>query len=73
MEQDPDSGLSYAEKLRRKGVQTRPSGWTWQTRDQVTVGRREDGVQFERRVDQLGNETTEHADGRRDVTINIRG
>lgn len=37
----------------------------------VTEGRREDGVRWQRvRTDQ-GHEITEHADGRRDVTVNL--
>jgi hypothetical protein len=45
---------------------------TWNTQDQVREGRRdEDGVAFKTTKDQLGHETTEHADGRRDVTIHL--
>jgi hypothetical protein len=64
--------MTFGEYMRSKAVQVRPAGWTWATRDQVATGRREDGVLFEHRVDQLGHETTEHADGRRDATINLR-
>ncbi|WP_431903621.1 hypothetical protein [Nonomuraea sp. bgisy101] len=68
---DPASGETFGEYARRKNLQVRPVGWTWRTRDQVSTGRREDGVPFERRVDQLGNETREHSDGRRDAIINL--
>lgn len=68
---DPASGIPFGEYMRAKGIQVRPSGWTWRTRDEVRQGRRPDGVAVKRTVDQLGHETTEHADGRRDVTINL--
>lgn len=71
MSWNPDSGLTFGQYMRSKGVQVRAVGWTWRTRDQVTTGRRVDGVAVKHTVDQLGHETTEHADGRRDVTINL--
>ncbi|GII87054.1 hypothetical protein Ssi03_50440 [Sphaerisporangium siamense] len=70
---DPDEpGITYGEKLRRKGLQIRPRGWTDATRDQHAFGRRADGVRWKRTRDQLGHDTTEHADDRVDVQINLR-
>lgn len=67
---DPAKWPTYGAYLRAKNLQVRP-GWTWRTRDQVAEGRRSDGTRFQRRRDQLGHDTVEHADGRRDVTINL--
>lgn len=71
---DPEEpGITYGEKLRRKHLQVRPTGWTEATRDQHTYGQRaEDGVRYRRTRDQLGHDVTEHADDRVDVTINLR-
>ena len=72
-----DSGahVSYAERLRRKGVQVRASGWSHHTRDQVSEGRTPEGERFKRVRDQLGHEVTERTDSggveRRDVRINL--
>lgn len=68
---DPERDGPFGEYIKRKNVQVR-AGWTWATRDQVTTGHRVDGVAVKHTVDQLGHEVTEHADGRRDVTINMR-
>lgn len=72
---EPESGPdvpepTYAERMRAKGVgQMRR---TWNTKDQVRPGRREDGVRTQAVTDQLGNVVVEHADGRQDVEINMR-
>jgi hypothetical protein len=70
---DPESGVTFGEYVRSKRPQILSGGRTWATRDQVSEGRGSDGVAFKHVVDQLGHETREHADGRRDVTINLRG
>lgn len=71
-EYDPSSGITYGEWLRRKGIQVRPSGWTWQTRDQVL----EDTPARRTVRDQCGHDVTERTDERggyhRDVQINLR-
>ncbi|MGW4425814.1 hypothetical protein [Streptosporangium sp. NPDC004631] len=70
---DPRSGITFGEYLRRKSLQTPPAGgWTYATRDQHAYGERPDGVSFRATTDQLGNVVTEHADGRQDVTINLK-
>lgn len=66
----PNGDMTYIEWQRWKAAGSMKR--TWNTADQVSDGRRDDGVRFQRRVDQLGHETREHADGRRDVTINLR-
>jgi hypothetical protein len=75
MPETPDDGLPYAERLRRKGVQVRPSGWT-ATRDQVSEWRAEDGSRFKKVTDQAGHETTQETtpDGheKQHVRINLR-
>ncbi|MFB4276037.1 hypothetical protein ACBJ59_12135 [Nonomuraea sp. MTCD27] len=68
---DPERDGPFGEYVKAKNIQVRPAGFTYVTRDQVTTGRRADGVAVKHTVDQLGHETTEHADGRRDVTINL--
>ena len=72
-EQAPDvperSGAAY---WREKNVGHIRGGRTWNTKDQVQDGRREDGVRTKATTDQLGHTVTEHADGRQDVTINLR-
>lgn len=74
MPEQPEEGLSYAEKLRRKGV--RALGRTWRTQDQVREGVRKDGTRFKTVRDQNGNDVTDRTgpDGRerRDVRINLR-
>ncbi|MER6575834.1 hypothetical protein [Nonomuraea sp. NPDC001023] len=71
-EGDPSEDITYAEKLRRKGIQVRPSGWTWNTRDQVL----EDSPTRKTVRDQAGNDVTERTDDKggyhRDVQINLR-
>src|SRR5690606_17456725 len=73
---DPDSGQTFGEYVRSKGVQVRPGGWTWTTRDQVTEGRNPAGERFKTVTDQLGNEVTERTDAkgrqRKDVNIILR-
>lgn len=75
MPPDPESGVTYAEWLRQKGVQVRPGGWTG-TRDQVAEWRTDDGGRFKRTTDQAGHETTQETtpDGRekQHVRINLR-
>ncbi|MEV7013266.1 hypothetical protein [Streptosporangium sp. NPDC051022] len=70
-EYDPSQWPSYGAYLRDKHIQTRPEGWTYATHDQRTQGQRDDGVRWQRTRDQLGHDTTEHFDGRRDVRINL--
>lgn len=71
-ENEPPEDISYGERLRRKGIQVRPSGWTWQTRDQVL----EDSPARKTVRDQAGNDVTERTDEKggyhRDVAINLR-
>lgn len=67
--------LTYAERLRAKGVQVRPSGWTSATRDQVDEGRTDDGGRYKHTTDQLGHEVTEETTPvgreRKHVRINL--
>lgn len=76
MPETPDEDISYGEWLRRKGVQTRTSGWSWHTHDQVAEWRAEDGARFKKTVDQAGHETTQETtpDGRerQHVRVNLR-
>lgn len=69
---DPSSGKTFGQYVREKGVQVRPSGWTWQTRDQVL----EDTPTRRTVRDQAGNDVTERTDEHggyhRDVAINLR-
>lgn len=69
---DPESGLTFGEYMRDKGIQVRPSGWTWATRDQVV----EDSRTRKTVRDQAGHEVTERTDERgrdhRDVHIYLR-
>lgn len=75
MPETPDEDIPYAEKLRRKNVQVRPSGWTAATRDQVDEGRTEDGGRYKHTTDQLGHEVTEETTPvgreRKHVQINL--
>ncbi|MFB4280855.1 hypothetical protein ACBJ59_36585 [Nonomuraea sp. MTCD27] len=68
--------LSYAEKLRRKGVQVRTAGWTWATRDQVTEWTGDDGGRFKKVTDQAGHEitqeTTPGGHEKQHVRVNLR-
>lgn len=70
---DRNSGLTFAEYMRRKNVHVRPTGWTWRTRDQVL----DDSRTRHTIRDQAGNDVTERTDKdggyHRDVTINLRG
>ncbi|TYB69747.1 hypothetical protein FXF51_06175 [Nonomuraea sp. PA05] len=76
MPEQPDEGLSYAEQLRRKGIQVRTTGWTWATRDQVAEWTGADGGRFKRTTDQAGHETTQETtpDGheKQHVRVNLR-
>lgn len=64
---------SYGAYLRAKGLQVRPAGWSWNTRDQVL----EDTPTRRTVRDQAGNDVTERTDENggyhRDVNINLRG
>ena len=75
MPETPDDDIPYAEKLRRKGVQTRPSGWTNATRDEVAEGSTPDGGRFKATRDTFGHivteETTPSGHQRKHVTINL--
>lgn len=70
---DPALHGKYGDWLKAKRLQVRPSGWTWNTRDQVL----EDSPTRRTVRDQAGNDVTERTDDRggyhRDVTINLRG
>ncbi|MEU6710011.1 hypothetical protein ABZ897_00915 [Nonomuraea sp. NPDC046802] len=72
MSWDPASGITFGQYMRLKGVQVRPAGWTWQTRDQVL----EDSPTRRTVRDQVGNDVTERTDDKggyhRDVAINLR-
>lgn len=63
--------MTYAEWLQWKSVGAMPR--THATKDQVTVHREDGQVVAQTVRDQLGHETTEHASGRVDVTINLGG
>lgn len=75
MPEDPEQGIPYAEKLRRKGIQVRAGGWKV-TRDQVKEWRSEDGSRFKAVTDQAGHVTTQETtpDGheKQHVRINLR-
>lgn len=72
-DQAPDvPELTYAEQMQAKAVGHIRGGRTWNTKDQVKQGRRDDGVRIKATTDQLGHTVTEHADGRQDVAINLR-
>ncbi|KAB8186857.1 hypothetical protein FH608_046040 [Nonomuraea phyllanthi] len=72
MSWDPASGITFGQYMRAKGVQVRPAGWSWQTRDQVL----EDSPTRKTVRDQAGNDVTERTDEHggyhRDVSINLR-
>ncbi|MFI7691793.1 hypothetical protein ACIBQ6_22180 [Nonomuraea sp. NPDC049655] len=74
-ETTPDDDLSYAERMRRKGVQTRTAGWSHATRDEVAEGRTEEGGRFKAVRDTAGHivteETTPSGRQRKHVTINL--
>ncbi|MFC4006648.1 hypothetical protein ACFOY2_05410 [Nonomuraea purpurea] len=76
MPEDSEDGLTYGERLRRKAIQVRAGGWSWNTRDQVTEWRTADGGHFKKVTDQAGHETTQETtpDGRerQHVRINLR-
>lgn len=65
---DPDVHGSYGEWLRSKNIQTRPSGWSNATRDQVLV----DTPSEKRVLDQLGNEVRQYGSDQQDVTVRPR-
>lgn len=69
---DPNSGVPFGKYVRDKGIQVRPAGWTWSTRDQVL----QDSPTLKTVRDQAGNDVTERTDERggyhRDVAINLR-
>ncbi|MEV6036040.1 hypothetical protein AB0L65_33135 [Nonomuraea sp. NPDC052116] len=75
MPETPEEDLSYAERLRRKGVQTRPSGWSHATRDETVEGSTDDGGRFKATRDTAGHivteETTASGRQRKHVTINL--
>jgi hypothetical protein len=75
MPEDSAADISYGEKLRRKGIQVRTSGWSWRTRDQVAEGRTDEGGRFKTVRDQAGHEVTEETTPtgrqRRHVHINL--
>lgn len=75
MPDSSDDDIPYAERLRRKGVQTRPSGWSNATRDEVVEGRTEEGGTFKATRDTAGNvvteETTPEGRQRKHVAINL--
>lgn len=75
MPEDSESDIPYGEKLRRKGVQVRASGWSNATRNVVDEGRTEQGGRFKKVTDQMGHEVTEETtpDGRerKHVRINL--
>ncbi|MFI6477355.1 hypothetical protein ACIBH1_05445 [Nonomuraea sp. NPDC050663] len=67
---DPDSGLTYGAWLRSKNIQTRPSGWTSATRDQVREYRSaQDGRRVKDTTDQLGNSVIQHGNDQQSVVI----
>lgn len=69
---DPQIHGTYGNYLRAKAIQVRPTGWTWQTRDQVL----KDTPTRKTVRDQAGNDVTERTDEsggyHRDVAINLR-
>lgn len=69
-EYDPAKHGTYGEWLRSKGIQVRPGGWTWRTRDQVSEYRGKDGHPVKDTVDQLGNRVIQH--GRDQQSVQIR-
>lgn len=74
-EYDPEIHGTYGEWLRSKGIQVRPQGWSYVTRDQVRTGRTDDGGRFKKTRDQLGHvvtqETTPDGRERQHVHINL--
>lgn len=67
---DPECGLTYAEWLRDKSPQVRPSGWTNATRDVVTEGVDSAGQRFKVTRDQLGNDVKQFGSDGQSVRIN---
>jgi hypothetical protein len=63
--------LTYAEWLRDKSPQIRPTGWTHATHDQVLDGYDADGKRTKTVLDQLGNEVHQYGKDQQDVRINI--
>ncbi|WP_148433250.1 hypothetical protein [Nonomuraea sp. PA05] len=71
-EYNPAVHGSYASWLRNKGVQTRASGWTNATHDQVTEGRDRFGQRFKRTTDQLGHDVIQHGNDQQSVIARIQ-
>lgn len=76
---DPSSGLTFGEYMRGGsprggGVRTAEVRASREERDAdlIVHGRRDDGTGLKRLVDRDGHVVTKHADGRRDVRINLR-
>ncbi len=67
---DRSCGLTYAEWLRSKNLQTRPNGWTNATRDVVTEGVDSAGQRFKVTRDQLGNDVKQFGTDGQSVRIN---
>ncbi len=67
---DPECGLTYAEWLRDKNLQTRPTGWTNATRDVVHEGVDSAGQRFKVTRDQLGNDVKQFGSDGQSVRIN---
>ncbi|MGS2645861.1 hypothetical protein [Streptosporangium sp. G12] len=65
----PETGLTYAEWLKNKAPQVRPTGWTNATHDQVREGYGKDGRRFKATTDQLGNDTVQHGADQQSVHI----
>lgn len=66
---DPSCGLTYAEWLKDKSPQTRPSGWTHHTKDQTREYVGKDGHRVKDTTDQLGNRVVQHGHGQQSVEI----
>ncbi|MGW4406511.1 hypothetical protein ACWEJ6_20955 [Nonomuraea sp. NPDC004702] len=75
MPENEAEDIPYAERLRQKNIQTRPSGWTSATRDEVAEGATPEGGRFKAVRDTAGHivteETTPSGKQRKHVTINL--
>jgi hypothetical protein len=69
-EYDRERHGPYGDWLKSKGVQTRPTGWTHATHDQVREGVGKDGRRFKSTRDQLGNDVVQHGSDQQSVRIN---
>lgn len=67
----PNGDMTYQQWLAWKNVGSMQRSHA--TKDQVTVHREDGEIVAQTIKDQLGHETTEHASGRVDVTINMGG